>query len=409
MEEIIIIGAGASGMFSAIKLKEKGIRVTVLEKNAEALKKIYATGNGRCNITNTSIDVKNYFGQNPKFAYSSIKNFTHTDSVKFFGDIGMMITSLQDGRSYPMSYEAKTVVEFLSMRAKELGVNIIFNTEVKEISFDEYFTLKTSNGDFFSEKLVIATGGKAYSKSGSTGDGFKFAKKFGHSIEYLYPGGVQLKTKEIFKNAQGVRILGDVKLISNGKTLRRETGDIIIADYGITGSAVFQISANALKLLKDTGKSIVEVDFLKDFTFEELKEKILKLISEFPKRSIESLLKGFINHKLITYILKYSNIDKNKKSGEISKTENEKLIKNLKGFPFTVLGAKDKENGQFTCGGVSTFEVDNKTMESLIVKGLYFIGEVLDITGDCGGYNLHWAFASANSLSVNLEGKRCSG
>ena len=158
MEEIIIIGAGASGMFSAIKLREKGIKVMVLEKNSEVLKKIYATGNGRCNITNTSIDVKNYFGQNPKFAYSAIKNFTHTDLVKFFGDIGMMITLLQDGRSYPMSYEAKTVVEFLSMRAKELGVNIIFNTEVKEVFFDKYFTLKTSNGDFSSEKLVIEIG-----------------------------------------------------------------------------------------------------------------------------------------------------------------------------------------------------------------------------------------------------------
>lgn len=336
---ICIIGAGASGCAAAITAAERGRDICILEKNKEVLRKVAATGNGRCNISNTNCE--------------EVK-----DVADFFEDLGIYFAEEDEGRLYPYNRSAATVVEVLEGKLKELGIDIYTETEVKEI--EEGFTVKTSKGIFTADKLLIASGGKSGPQFGTTGDGYIFARKLGHTVSTLIPSLTAIECEGNFKKLKGIRALASVTLRKDGKDIASERGEVQFTEDGLSGICIFNLS-RYLKVEKGENfregirRFTVSVDFLPDMD----EEKAHKLIE---KVGIVSLLK-----KPLLDII----------------TE-----QNIKDFEVTVTGAKGWKQSQVTAGGVVTDEIDMSTMESRLVPGLYLAGEVIDYDGPCGGYNL---------------------
>ncbi len=405
MKNIIVIGAGASGMFCSLLLKEKGFDVTVLERNDKIMKKIYATGNGRCNFTNRNINISHFHGQNPKFAMTAIHQFTNEDAIAYFQKIGIPEIELEEGKIYPMSLQASSIPIRVEEYAKNLGIEIHLNTLVKEIEKKDQFIVTGDKGEkYYGDLVILAAGGRAMAKSGSDGNGYRLLEKFDIHMVETHPGIVQLKLDYPYlKRMDGTKVPGSCTLIVEGKRVRKEFSDILFTQYGISGPAVLQISSEAIRSLKK-GKDVrLSIDILPL-----MEENILYyfLKTNFENNSfitVEKALVGLIHKNLIIPILRDLHIEKDKKAAQLSNTEIHSIKEKLKNYMFTVTGEKSDKDGQITCGGISTKEIDPKTMELKKIKGLYCIGEIVDIDGDCGGYNLQWAWSSAYVCAMNID------
>lgn len=398
-----IIGAGASGVFAALILKQNYIDTTVIERNANALKKIYATGNGRCNFTNRNVSYKNYHGENPKFTISAIKKFDNYDVIEFFNDMGIPEVELENGKIFPKSLQASSIVKQMMCLANHLEVEFIYDSFVDDVRKDgDVFEVKSNDSIYKFDYLVVACGSKAYKKSGSDGNGYILMKKFGHNIVKTHPGIVQLRLNgDSFKKMSGTKFKANAKLVVDDKEVFEFYHDVLFTDYGISGPTILQLSGEAIRA-KNKGLDVkIKIDTV-DLDENKLYEHLIYIISLNYYKKINELLVGLINDNLIEEVLNQANIEYDINVCELSKEEIYKLAHTLKNLEFSVSGYKDEDSGQITCGGVDTDEINPSTMESKKIKNLYIIGEIMDVDGDCGGYNLQWAFSSAYSCAMSI-------
>ena len=398
-----IIGAGASGVFAALILKQNYIDTTVIERNTNALKKIYATGNGRCNFTNRNVSYKNYHGENPKFTISAIKKFDNNDVIEFFNDMGIPEVELENGKIFPKSLQASSIVKQMMCLANHLEVEFIFDSFVDDVRKNgDVFEVKSNDSIYKFDYLIVACGSKAYKKSGSDGNGYILMKKLGHNIVKTHPGIVQLRLNgDSFKKMSGTKFKANAKLVVDGKEVFEFYHDVLFTDYGISGPTILQLSGDAIRA-KNNGLDVkIRIDTV-DLDENKLYEHLIYIISLNYYKKINELLVGLINDNLIEEVLNQAGISYDINVCELSKEEIYKLAHTLKNLEFSVSGYKDEDSGQITCGGVDTDEINPSTMESKKIKNLYIIGEIMDVDGDCGGYNLQWAFSSAYSCAMSI-------
>lgn len=398
-----IIGAGASGVFAALILKQNYIDTTVIERNANALKKIYATGNGRCNFTNRNVSYKNYHGENPKFTISAIKKFDNNNVIEFFNDMGIPEVELENGKIFPKSLQASSIVKQMMCLANHLEVEFIFDSFVDDVRKNgNVFEVKSNDSIYKFDYLIVACGSKAYKKSGSDGNGYILMKKLGHNIVKTHPGIVQLRLNgDSFQKMSGTKFKANAKLVVDGKEVFEFYHDVLFTDYGISGPTILQLSGEAIRA-KNNGLDVkIRIDTV-DLDENKLYEHLIYIISLNYYKKINELLVGLINDNLIEEVLNQAGISYDINVCELSKEEIYKLAHTLKNLEFSVSGYKDEDSGQITCGGVDTDEINPSTMESKKIKNLYIIGEIMDVDGDCGGYNLQWAFSSAYSCAMSI-------
>jgi len=398
---IAIIGAGASGLVAAIMVARNAQKVKIFEKNTKIGRKILATGNGRCNVTNKEIKLSNYHGLRPSFVNSCINTFNAHICQQFFSQLGIEMTEGHNGRLYPKSLQSSSIVELLVYECKRLGVEILCDSEVLHVEAKEdKFVLHVNKKTEKADKVLIATGGLAMPTLGSCDSGYKFAKSFGHKIVPTHASLVQLVCKDDLKSIAGVKIDGNIEVFIDNNTATKTSGDILFTNYGISGSAVLDISrvaGNALFYNKDVH---VIIDLLSEYSKERLKNILLKRAKQSNGKSVALWLDGFINSKLGRFIEKELHVDS---ADDLTVKHIIKLVYILKNFKLKVIDTKGFKSAEVTAGGVNVAEVNASTLESKLQKNLYFSGEVLDIDADCGGYNLHWAWSSGYCVGKEMS------
>lgn len=407
MEKVVIVGGGASGIVASIFSKNDNNEVIVLERNSKPLKKLLITGNGKCNFFNDDFSFEHYYSD------SIDKLLLFNDSNKkrvldFFSSIGV-VPMVKNGYYYPNSKQAYSVYNSLVKEASIRDVKFFYDTHVLSIiKSGNEFIVSTNNGDYVCDKVVVSTGSKSYPKTGSDGDGYLFGKSFGHKVVPVYPALVQLvSSNKFFKDLSGVRSDVGVSLLSNGDVIKAEVGEVQFTDYGLSGICIFNLSILVNKLLNE-GKSVsVSINFFNDFKIYDSHSFINwfdKYNSSVKNRTVTELLEGFLNYKLVNVILKLCGISSFSCWDEMSYKDKEKLAFSLVSFNVDIVGTKGFDNSQVCVGGVSLSDIDVNSFESKLVSGLYFTGEVLDVTGDCGGYNLGFAFLSGMIAGDSIGG-----
>ena len=390
--KIAIIGAGASGILTSIILASKNYDVTVYEQNSKVGKKLLTTGNGRCNITNQNISLDNFHSDNIDFVKNTLNKFNYNQCKTFFNNIGIEFICQQKNRVYPMSLQASSVVDSLEYEAKRYGVKFILNTSIKDIKYQNQNYIINENSY---SKVIIATGSLAMPKLGGNDSGYKFAQLFGHNIIEPFASLVQLQScNKNLEMISGVKIEGIVN---------DHFGDILFTKYGISGSAILDISRDISNKLQYQKSVKVSIDTMPNFSRNKLVDMLNKRATKYNDREIVIWLDGFINKKLAKYIILNSNINNNIKYVKfLGKKDILKIVHTIKNLEFEITNTKGFETCEVCAGGIDTMQINPKTMESKLQKNLYFIGEVLDVDGDCGGYNLHWAWTSGYIVATNI-------
>ncbi|MFA9458216.1 NAD(P)/FAD-dependent oxidoreductase [Halalkalibacter sp. AB-rgal2] len=405
-QDVIIIGGGPSGLMASIAAATYGADVLLIDKGSKLGRKLAISGGGRCNVTNRmeTDHLIAHIPGNGRFMYSPFSVFNNEDIIAFFEGLGIALKEEDRGRMFPVNDKATTVVETLLREVYRLGVTIRTNTHVETIEYVEgavdYVQLSTGE-KLYTSSVIIATGGKSVPHTGSTGDGYPWATKAGHTITDLYPTEVPITSNERFiknKTLQGLS-LRDVHLSvlnHKGKKIKTHDGDMIFTHFGLSGPAVLRCSQYVVKELKKgkTPSIKMEIDLFPNESLEALFQMVLKLMQAAPKKAVKNVLKGFISERMLQFLLERSNIDLNADSQAIAHDELRAFTQECKHFSFEVNGTLSIEKAFVTGGGVSIKEVEPKTMHSKKMHGLYFCGEVLDIHGYTGGYNITVAFST---------------
>lgn len=405
--DVIVIGGGASGLFSSILLARKGKSVLLLEKNKILGKKLMITGKGRCNVTNNcdAETVLNNIPRNSKFLYSAIYSFSPSDTMSFFEGLGVPLKTERGNRVFPVSDDAKDIVKALCDEIKRLGVKVL-NKKVTKLIIDgnKVIGVKCGDEDFLSRSVIVSTGGKSYHGTGSTGDGYKFARDAGHTVTDIKPSLVPLETKQSFpKELMGLS-LRNVTLslfeIDKKRCVFSELGEMLFTHFGVSGPLVLSASAHINNL--DKKDYYILIDLKPGLDEKALDKRILRDFSDNPNRDFSNALKKLLPMKMIPVIIELSGIDAEEKVNNISRDQRKKLIELLKNLRIDIKGFRPVDEAIITRGGLSTKEINPSTMESKLVSGLYFIGEVLDVDAYTGGFNLQIAFATANLAAQSI-------
>lgn len=405
MSKVIVIGAGASGLATAIMLSRNNNEVIILERNNICGKKLLITGSGRCNYFNSDFTTSHFNSNNKALLENIINDKSKVEVLDFFNSIGI-IPSIKEGYYYPYSNQASSIKNALEQEAINSNVKIIYNTYVKDIiKNNNKFTIITDNKTYNCEKVVVATGSKAYKKTGSEGNLYEVLKKLGHNIIKPLPALVQLKSNEKYlKEWKNIRTRATLKLYENNNFIKEEKGEVQLTDYGISGICTMNLSSIAARSL-DQGKKIdIEINFYNEINnidkfieFMNHRDKLLK------NRTISELLEGIMNYKLANLLIKLSNININSKWKNLINEEKISLAKNIISHKLNIIGSNSFDNSQTCSGGVSLLDVNLDTMESKIVDGLYLIGEILDVDGECGGYNLGFCFITGIKAGNSIK------
>lgn len=396
VNRILVIGGGAAGMMAAIVAANNGGEVIILERNDRVGKKLLATGNGRCNYTNMNLTIENYHGKNNTFAESALSSLDVNTTIEYFEKLGITPAVEDNGKVYPLSFQSSSMLDILRYEIQEREIELITEAYVVDIKKKKNFIVKLKDGRIFEGgKVILATGGMAMPVSGSDGNGYSLAKSLGHSLIDINPGIVQLKLEgSFFKQIDGVKVVGVAKLYSKGQLILEDSGDLLFTSYGISGPPILQLSRMALDYISHGKEIELRISIIHTKTSDELEEYLLNRFKNSPNKSIRESLIGLINKKLILPILRELSLNKDKLVQDFNKEEVDKLSKILTSWSFKITGSQSWGQAQVTAGGISTKEINNKTMESKLVEGFYLIGELVDIDGDCGGYNLQWAWSS---------------
>ncbi len=404
MRGIVIVGGGSSGVLAAIFAKNKNNNVTILERNGTLLKKLLMTGNGKCNYYNDNQDISNYHSEN-KEVLEKIITLENTKAViNYFNNLGV-VSKVKNGYYYPFSNQAVTIKNVLENEINRLGINVIYNALVENIKKEkDKFIINYNNDSLVCDNLVLAVGSKAYPKTGSDGCGYRFLRDFKHNLIKPLPALVQLECSfKYAKDWAGIRTDVIVSLYEDEKFIEKEEGEIQLTDYGVSGICIFNLShyvTRGLDLDKKEELEINFVPFIKDEVDIWLKKHCKNL-----KGNLRSILEGILNYKLVDIILKRSNLDGEYYFNDLSDWDIKTLGDTLTKFKLLVTGTKSFDSSQVCNGGVKLEEINSKTFESLKVKGLYIIGELLDINGNCGGYNLTSCFISGMRAGEDISVK----
>ncbi|NMA65011.1 MAG: NAD(P)/FAD-dependent oxidoreductase [Clostridiaceae bacterium] len=394
---VIVVGGGASGIMSAISAKRAGAEVTILEKNPRIGKKILATGNGRCNFTNINADLTYYHGNDPEFAKSAFSEFTVEDTIRFFEKLGIAHKVEDLGKVFPMSDQASSFLDVFLYELEKLKIQTVCNAAVKRINpKNKEFVVETDQKTYIADRVIISTGGKAMPSSGSDGNGYDLAKRLGHSVTDVFPSLVQIMLEgSFFKRIDGVKILGTVELMHKNTPIVKDRGDILFANYGVSGPPVLQVSRKAGEFLNQGKDVYLKITVIDNIPKLELRKIIDRRFETSPEKTVEFSLVGLINKRLIPVMLLEAGIkDLKHPVGSLSEKDRDKIVEILTDWRIKVRGTKGWTSAQATAGGINTNEINPFTMESKKVKGLYFTGEIIDIDGQCGGFNLQWAWSS---------------
>lgn len=413
MAKILIIGGGAAGMAAAAFLGEKKHQVHLFEKNEKLGKKLFITGKGRCNVTNTC-DEETFFKSvvsNPKFLYSAFYGFTNQDVISYFEKLGLPLKEERGGRIFPKSDHSSDVIKVLECKMKELDVKIHLGSEVKEVLIEETEGEKVVTGVLLSngqtvqgDRVIVATGGMSYQTTGSTGDGYRFAKDAGHKVTDLRCALVPMETKEEYvTRMQGLALKNVSFTVKDGKkVLYQDFGELLFTHFGISGPLVLTASSYIGKKLE---KKELQgyIDLKAALTEEQLDARILREFEAGINKQFKNVISGMFPSKMFPVILELCKIPAEKKVNEITKGERLDFIYLVKHFPVTIIGLREFREAIITQGGVKTGEINPKTMESKKVNGLYFIGEVLDLDAVTGGFNLQIAWSTARAAAEFIE------
>lgn len=410
MIKIIVVGGGASGIVAAITAARLGAKVTILERLDRIGKKILATGNGRCNLSNTHACPTYYHtAQSKELIKEVLLKFPISNTLVFFEEMGIELIEKEEGKLYPRSEQAGAVLNVLLHELERLKIEVFCNQEVQNIELGKNIKVQTATQTFYGNRLILAAGGKASPDLGSNGSGYDLARKLGHQLTEIYPSLVQLKTSYPYlKQVHGTKVNGTVCVLDDQKKLlRKEKGEILFTDYGISGPPVLQVSRHAAKRSMVSQSTYILLDIVDEYSEEELKRKLIKRFNQMPTKSAQESFVGFVNNRLIIPLLKECGVDLNKKVSEITAKESGLIARYMKNIEMKVLGTHQWNQAQVTAGGVRLNEINPLKLNSVFHANVFFCGEILDVDGDCGGYNLQWAFSSgaiAGQSAADEEG-----
>ena len=400
--DVAVVGAGPAGSMAAIRSRQLKKNVIVIERNGVIGKKILLTGNGRCNITNTApieVFIKN-FGKQGMFLKPAFFAFRNHNLMDFFKAQGLNFTIEDRGRVFPVTNKAFSVVRALREYLVTNKVEISYNARVVKLErTDGLFQLaldRSDNNMVYAEKVILATGGISYKKTGSSGDGFRIAESLGHTVVDLRPALIPLRIKETWiKQLQGLS-LKDIRISikCGNKNVVSPRGELIFTHFGISGPLVLDVSSTVVSALGDHGKAVLSIDFIPEVSHEQLREQLLSECTTGRNSQIKSVIRKFLSQRLVSVFMQVLDIEMRKRANQITKKERVLIAVMLKSFPLTVTGSLSLEEAMVTNGGISTKEIHSKTMESRVVPGLYFAGEIIDGCGKSGGYNLQQAFST---------------
>lgn len=420
--ELFIIGAGASGLMAAVTARDLGIDTAIIESNDRVGKKVLTTGNGRCNITNESTATgtdeavalsHKYHSNQAEFPLPVLQQFGVRQTVDFFNTLGLPLIAVENGRMYPMSLQAASVLDIFRIALEDRNVPIYFKTKVLDVTVSREhprFTIvcqTETEGQvvYTSDYLFLCTGGLTAPKTGTDGSGYTLAQRLGHTLIDPVPGIVQLKLEYPYlKELSGVKFEGLGHIIVNGEVIRSEYGEILFTDYGASGPPILQLSRKAAYQLARGETVILSLDLMPDRTEEEVVDFLDTHWGTFGHRTVAASLIGILNKKLIPVLLKEAGIDQepNLLCQDLSWKTKNILYRLMKRWDFKVTDTNGFTNAQTTAGGIDTTELKEGTLESKLVPGLYLAGEVMDVDGDCGGYNLQWAWSSGYTAAMAL-------
>lgn len=410
MSKVLIIGGGAAGMMAAIAAAGCGHQVHLYEKNEKLGKKIYITGKGRCNVTNAcdmEILLQNVV-TNPKFLYSSFYGFNNYDVMDMLEGAGCPLKTERGNRVFPVSDKSSDVIQALAGKMKELGVTVHFHAEVKGLLIQggrcTGLTLKKTGEKVYGDAVIAATGGLSYPTTGSTGDGYRFAREAGHQVTELSPALVPFQTAEsLVKDLQGLSLRNiQVTILDGGKELYREFGEMLFTHFGVSGPVLLSASSFVAGILKKRPLKL-SIDLKPALSEEQLDARILRDFEEFANKQFKNALIHLYPSKLVPIMVERSRISPDKKVNEITREERQRIVEATKNFSLTLTGLRDYKEAIITQGGVSIREINPATMESKVVPGLYFAGEVLDLDAVTGGFNLQIAWSTGYAAGSHIE------
>jgi len=405
--KIAIIGAGASGIISAITAKRlnKNLKIDMFDANKSIGKKILASGNGRCNISNTNLSSKNYIGENPSFVEFALKEFDFKAFEKFCRSIGLLLDIKENGKVYPLSNEAKSVTNLFFLALEELDINIFCEHFVENVKKkDDKFIVFANEKELRNyDKVLIASGLGAAPQLNATQKGLELASNFGHTYNLTYPSLVGLRTNETYnKQLQGIKKECKVALYVNGHLEEEIFGDVLFTNYGVSGFAILDISQKVSLALVQCFDVQLQINFFPKINTNDLAKQIEVLFTSLPKQRVVDILTGLVSNKIASVLLQICKIDISTKANDINIKQIKALAYLLNSWKMKVIDTQGFSHAEVSGGGIRTSEIDNKTYESKLCKNLYFAGEVLDIVGNRGGYNLHFAFSSGYLAGKSL-------
>lgn len=403
----VIIGGGASGMCAAILLKRqlKNETIVLIEALDRVGKKLIVTGNGRCNITNKFLDINSYHGVDSKFCNSVVSRYGVRFTEEFFNSLGVPLSEGDNGKMYPYCFQASAVVDAMRLELARIDVKVLTETFAQKITLNEFgYRILTDKQEIFCKNLIVAAGGVAGGKKlGGYGIGYKMLTDLGFTLVPVTPSLVQLKTDlTLIKSLDGIKHTSTVTFYNINKKIRSETGELLFTRYGISGPPVLQVS----RLSEVFDECKVKINFMPGYEYEEILQMLLKRKKLLADRKAEYFFTGLFPKMLGHTILKACSIKLTDSVSEFTDSQCRLLSQQIYSFSLTVLGNNGMDNAQVTAGGIATKDFSCKTMESLKYKGLYAIGEILDIDGDCGGFNLQWAWSSAAAAAEDIIGKK---
>lgn len=408
MSSVIVVGGGAAGMMAAIIAARNEQNVTLLEKNEKLGKKIFITGKGRCNITNAS-EIEDLFSavvSNPKFLYSGFYSFTNDQVIDFFEELGVATKIERGNRVFPVSDHSSDVIAALAREMQRLKVKVLLHCEVKELLVNNEKEIKgvqlVNGKKITADAVVVATGGISYPSTGSTGDGYRFARNCGHKVTELFPSLVPMEVKEWYaKELQGLSLKNiEIRITDGKKKLYDEFGEMLFTHYGVTGPVILSASSIVGKMLEEK-ELVLHIDLKPALTEEQLDKRLLREFEANHNKQFKNAIDSLLPAKLRPVIIELSGIEEEKKVHEITKEERLSLLRLIKDFHMTLTGLRGYNEAIITKGGISVKEIDPGTMQSKLIKNLYFAGEVLDLDAVTGGYNLQIAWSTGYLAGIN--------
>ncbi len=404
---VVIVGGGAAGLAAAIFIARKlgGDRVQVLEKQPRVGKKLLATGNGTCNLSNIHADVSHYHGATPSFAKAALERFTPADTRAFFDAIGLCTVVREDGRIYPLCAQASAVLDCLRMELERLGVETRCDVTVTALHpTSNGIRVETTQGDITASAVLVAAGGAASGSLGGSAEVYHLLTDLGHEKTPLFPAIVQIRTdRDAVKAVKGIRVDAALSLCLDGREVASSQGEILFADYGVSGPAAMLIGRDAADWeRRKKGNMTLVLDVLPTLSKEELRQDLAKRCALCKDRPLEMLLTGLLQKRLAQTILKAAGFSLSQTAASLSVNDQKHIVDTLKGWTLPVTGSAGMNAAQVTAGGLSTAQFDPVTMASKRVPHVYAAGEMLDIDGDCGGYNLQWAWSSAFAAATAI-------